>query len=612
MSTAAEIAAVKGADLGAWLASIGLANVLHAMEEVGAESPHDLMYLEQEDIDSLSLDSAHQSVLLAAIGRIEDIEAGRVTEPSPAPAPAPAPSFSAPAPAPGPAPVPHHEHGHILKLHHEEMERERKKAQAEAEARAALEREIQELKQQMQGAFAQAAAAEQQLKATAESTRRPLDDMSSNTRQLEAPPHSAPPSGGGAAAAARQAAEATADRLAAQLREVQERPAPAAGEAAPAEALAVVGLACRFAGADNIVEFWDNLEAGRDCVTVGPRGRWNVEDFFDPDQDAPGKTYSHWGGFIDDVDMFEPAFFGISARECHSMDPQQRLFLECAWEAMEDAGIVPETLKDDPVGVFLGIQNYDYYRLIGIAGHADEMDAYFGTGNSHSCAVGRLSFILGVKGPSVPVDTACSSSLVATHLAVQSLRSGESNLAFASGVNMMLAPEINVNLCKAHMLSPDGRCHTYSADANGYVRAEGCGVTLLKPLKAALKNNDHIHALVIGSAVNHDGASSGLTVPSGPAQTQVISAAQAAANITPDDVSNIESHGTGTKLGDPIEVTSLCSVFEGRKADKPLFLGTVKTNIGHGESAAGIAGITKAVLSLEKGRIPKHLHMTKL
>jgi 3-oxoacyl-(acyl-carrier-protein) synthase len=612
MSTAAEIAAVKGADLGAWLASIGLANVLHAMEEVGAESPHDLMYLEQEDIDSLSLDSAHQSVLLAAIGRIEDIEAGRVTEPSPAPAPAPAPSFSAPAPAPGPAPVPHHEHGHILKLHHEEMERERKKAQAEAEARAALEREIQELKQQMQGAFAQAAAAEQQLKATAESTRRQLDDMSSKNRQLEAQKLSAPPSGGGADAAARQAAEAKADRLAAQLREVQERPAPAAGEAAPAEALAVVGLACRFAGADNIVEFWDNLEAGRDCVTVGPRGRWNVEDFFDPDQDAPGKTYSHWGGFIDDVDMFEPAFFGISARECHSMDPQQRLFLECAWEAMEDAGIVPETLKDDPVGVFLGIQNYDYYRLIGIAGHADEMDAYFGTGNSHSCAVGRLSFILGVKGPSVPVDTACSSSLVATHLAVQSLRSGESNLAFASGVNMMLAPEINVNLCKAHMLSPDGRCHTYSADANGYVRAEGCGVTLLKPLKAALKNNDHIHALVIGSAVNHDGASSGLTVPSGPAQTQVISAAQAAANITPDDVSNIESHGTGTKLGDPIEVTSLCSVFEGRKADKPLFLGTVKTNIGHGESAAGIAGITKAVLSLEKGRIPKHLHMTKL
>ena len=367
-----------------------------------------------------------------------------------------------------------------------------------------------------------------------------------------------------------------------------------------------------FAAAENIVEFWDNLEAGRDCVTVGPRGRWNVDDFFDPDQDAPGKTYSHWGGFIDEVDLFEPAFFGISARECHSMDPQQRLFLECAWEAMEDAGVVPGTLKEQPVGVFLGIQNYDYYRLIGIAGHADEMDAYFGTGNSHSCAVGRLSFILGVKGPSVPVDTACSSSLVAVHLAVQSLRSGESNLAFAAGVNMMLAPEINVNLCKAHMLSPDGRCHTYSADANGYVRAEGCGVTLLKPLNAALKDNDRIHAQVIGSAVNHDGASSGLTVPSGPAQTQVISAAQQSANIMPDDVSNIESHGTGTKLGDPIEITSLCSVFEGRKADRPLVVGTVKTNIGHAESAAGIAGITKAVLSLEKGRIPKHLHMTKL
>jgi acyl transferase domain-containing protein/NADPH:quinone reductase-like Zn-dependent oxidoreductase/acyl carrier protein len=352
------------------------------------------------------------------------------------------------------------------------------------------------------------------------------------------------------------------------------------------------------------------LKQGTDCIEVGPKGRWNVADYFDADQEAPGKSYSKWGGFVEDVDSFEANFFKISAREACSMDPQQRLLLECTWAALEDADILPSSLHGTKAGVFVGIGTVDYSRLIGPPGHFEEMDAYFGTGNSHSVSSGRLSFFLGVQGPSVAVDTACSSTLVSTHLACQALQNNECNLAIAGGVNLMLAPEIMVNLCKAHMLSPDGRCHTFDKTANGYVRGEGCGMIVLKPLEDAVKDGDKISAVISGSAIMHDGASSGLTVPNGPSQSAVIRAAQAAAGVSPNEISYVEAHGTGTSLGDPIEINSLNAVFKGRET--PLYVSTVKTNVGHLESAAGIVGLIKTILSVQNAQIPQHNNFSEV
>jgi epothilone polyketide synthase D len=371
------------------------------------------------------------------------------------------------------------------------------------------------------------------------------------------------------------------------------------------EPIAVIGIGTRFPGDCSSPEaFWSMLQEGRDCISVGPVGRWNVDDYFDADQDAAGKTYSKWGGFVNDVNMFDPKFFNMSVREAQSMDPQQRLLMETSWEALEDAGIRPADIHGTKAGVFIGIGTVDYSRLMGVPGHFEEMDAYFGTGNSHSVASGRLSFYLGVQGPSVAIDTACSSTLVSTHLACQSLRLGECNLALAGGVNLMLAPEIMVNLCKAHMLSPTGRCHTFDSSADGYVRGEGAGIIVLKPLSNAVEDNDLVYATIRGSAINHDGASSGLTVPNGPSQQSVIRQALASAQVQPEEVSYIEAHGTGTSLGDPIEINSLNSVFKGRT--QPLHVGTVKTNVGHLESAAGIVGLIKTILSVKHGQIPSN------
>lgn len=575
MAAGAEILAIKNGDLGSWLFSIGLPDMKETMEDMGADTPHDLLFLDSDDIESVTTDAGEKATLLAAIARIERIESDD--------APEEVASISANV---------EHDHGHLLQIHRQEIEQERharsvaeNRAEAESSARVAAERRAMEL----EDAVAKMSA-KQELLGTETAAR-----MSAESRSQQL------------ALALRTAEAAVAEAAAAQSS------AAAVGGGAAArssEALAVIGMGCRLPSGSSPGQVWATLEAGRDCVAVGPRGRWDVEQFFDPDDSVPGKCYSKWGGFIDDVDHFEPTFFNISQRECKSMDPQQRIFMEVAWEALEDAAVVPGSLKHEPVGVYLGIQNYDYFRLLGTAGHLDELDAYFGTGQSHSCAVGRLSFFLGLKGASIPVDTACSSSLVATQLATEGLRSGDCSAAFVGGVNLMLAPEINVNLAKAHMLSPDGRCHTYDASANGYVRGEGCGVVYLKPLSAAEADHDNVHALVIGAAVNHDGSSSGLTVPSGPAQQMVIRSAQKNGNITPDDVSCIESHGTGTKLGDPIEIGAITSVFSGRQ--EPLVIGTVKTVVGHLESAAGIAGMTKAVMSLERGSIPAHLHLKTL
>jgi myxalamid-type polyketide synthase MxaB len=369
--------------------------------------------------------------------------------------------------------------------------------------------------------------------------------------------------------------------------------------------VAIVGMACRFPGGASPDEFWDFLARGGDAVREIPAERWEIDAYYDPDPDAKGKMYTRCGAFIPDFDHFNAAFFGISPREAQFMDPQQRQLLEVHWEALENAGIVPGRLSGQQVGVFVGIGTTDYGDLHTLQGSMAS-DAYNGTGGSHAAAAGRLSYLLGVRGPSLAVDTACSASLVTVHLAMMSLRSGESDLALASGVNLNFAPDVFISLCKARMLSPDGRCKTFDASANGYVRGEGCGVVVLKRLSDAIAAGDNVLALLRGSATNHNGRSSGLTVPSGPAQQEVIRTALDNAGIDPSEIGFVEAHGTGTAVGDPIEIGALGAVFDGRSS--PLLLGSVKTNCGHLEWAAGVCGLIKVILSMDRGVIPPNLH----
>ena len=394
------------------------------------------------------------------------------------------------------------------------------------------------------------------------------------------------------------------------LREIRElRARLAARGRDTAEPVAVVGMACRFPGADGPEAFWDLLARGGDAITEIPKDRWDVDAYFDSDPNAPGKMYTRWGGFIDGIDRFSPAFFGIAPREAASMDPQQRLLLEVAWQALENADCAPERLTNRRVGVFVGIGATDYAELEVMQG-TGAIDAYNGTGGSHSVAAGRLSYFLGVRGPSVAVDTACSSSLAAMHLAVGSLRKGESDLALVGGVNLMMSPDSLVTLSKARMLSPDGRCKTFDAAANGYVRGEGCGVLVLKRLSDAIADGDTILAKIRGSALNHNGRSGGLTVPSGPAQQELIRQALDDAGLTPSDVTYLEAHGTGTAVGDPIEVEALGNVHANRV--QPLLIGSVKSNVGHLEWAAGICGVIKVILAMRHGQIPASLHVKTL
>ncbi len=380
-----------------------------------------------------------------------------------------------------------------------------------------------------------------------------------------------------------------------------------ASEQARREPIAIVGMGCRFPGSNNLDEFWQVLHDGVDATSPTPSDRWDMETFYDPDQRQPGKLYVRHGGYLDQVDQFDPLFFGISPREAVSMDPQQRLLLEVSWEALEHAGYIPKSLIGSPTGVFVGIMNLDYFQL---ATDLPLIDAHTATGNAFSVTSGRLSYTLGFQGPSMAIDTACSSSLVAVHLACQSLRSGECNLALASGVNHILSPIGTINECQAHMLAPDGHCKTFDQAADGYARGEGCGVVVLKRLSDALADNDRVLAVIRGSAVNQDGRSGGLTVPNGPSQQAVIRRALENARVTPDQVSYIEAHGTGTSLGDPIELRALDAVFgQHCPADRPLVVGSVKTNFGHLESAAGVAGLIKLVLSLQHQEIPPHLHL---
>ncbi|HEX9784372.1 MAG TPA: polyketide synthase, partial [Opitutaceae bacterium] len=377
------------------------------------------------------------------------------------------------------------------------------------------------------------------------------------------------------------------------------------------EPVAIVGIGCRFAGGvDSTEAFFNLLRNGVDTIRDIPRERWDVDEYFDPDPNAEGKMYTRHGGFLDQVDQFDANFFGISGREAITLDPQQRLLLEIAWEALENAGIVATSLRGGRTGVFVSSMNSDYLQ---ITHEAKAVDVHTSTGTMAAVAAGRLAYVLGLHGPAMVVDTACSSSLVAVHLACQSLRSRECDLALSGGVNLMLAPYMMIVECTTRMLAPDGRCKTFDAAANGFGRGEGGGVVVLKRLCDAQADGDSIIAVIRGSAVNHDGRSSGLAVPNGLAQEAVIRDALKDSRVEPADIDYVEAHGTGTNLGDPIEIGALQAVFgRGRTADSPLLVGSVKTNLGHLEWAAGIAGLIKTAAALQHSEIPPHINLTTL
>ncbi len=377
------------------------------------------------------------------------------------------------------------------------------------------------------------------------------------------------------------------------------------------EPIAVIGMACRFPGAENLEAFWKLLESGKDAITPVPADRWKEEDYYDPRPGEAGKMNTRWGGFITRPDFFDASFFKISPREATRMDPQQRLLLEVSWEAFESAALNPSTLQKSKTGVFVGISSSDYAHLQWE--DPSKIDAYAGVGNAHSIAANRLSYFFDFQGPSLAVDTACSSSLVAVHMACESLRRMESNLALAGGVNLILRPELNIAFSQARMMSPEGRCKTFDEKADGYVRGEGCGVVILKRLAEAVRDKDEILGIIRGSAVNQDGRSNGLTAPNGQAQQDVILQALQRAKISSEKIDYVEAHGTGTPLGDPIEMAALGKVLQkNRPSDSPCKVGSVKTNFGHLEAAAGIAGLIKVLLSLKHRQIPSHLHFKKI
>jgi acyl transferase domain-containing protein/NADPH:quinone reductase-like Zn-dependent oxidoreductase/acyl carrier protein len=382
---------------------------------------------------------------------------------------------------------------------------------------------------------------------------------------------------------------------------------PRAERSAATEPVAIIGLSCRFPGAPNAEAFWRLLTQGVDAIREVPADRWDIDALYAPDATAPGMMSTRWGGFLEQVDRFDAHFFSISPREAIQMDPQQRLVMELCWEALEDAGVLPERLRGSRTGVFMGAMWSDYARLAPRG--TRYMEQHTATGQDLSLITGRVSYTLGLQGPSLTLNTACSSSLVSVHLACQSLREGESTLALAGGVNLIMAPDSTVAMSKFGAMAPDGRSKAFDARANGYVRGEGAGVVVLKRLSRALADGDPIRCVIRGSAMNNDGYSNGLTAPNPEAQEAVLRDAYQVAGVQPSRVHVVEAHGTGTMLGDPIEANALGAVVGvGRAPERPLRLGSVKTNIGHLEAAAGVAGLIKTVLSIEHRALPPSLH----
>jgi acyl transferase domain-containing protein/acyl-CoA synthetase (AMP-forming)/AMP-acid ligase II/acyl carrier protein len=378
--------------------------------------------------------------------------------------------------------------------------------------------------------------------------------------------------------------------------------------------IAIIGMGCRFPGASGLDQFWTLLRNGVDAISEIPHDRWDIDALYDPLPGTTGKMSTRWGGFLPGIDQFDPHFFGISPREAASMDPQQRVLLEVAWEALECAGQPPEQLAGTRTGVFIGIGGFDYSNvIINYKDHLQVMNAYLGTGIAHSIAANRISYLLDLRGPSMAIDTACSSSLVAIHMACDSLRGAQSDLAIAGAVNLILSPEATIAFSHARMMAPDGRCKTFDATADGYVRAEGCGVVILKRLSNALRDRDNILGLIRGSAINQDGRTAGIAAPNASAQQAVIREALAQAEVSPQQLTYLEAHGTGTSIGDPIEVEAIKSVLGKATPDElPCLLGSVKANIGHLENASGMASLGKVLMCLQHDEIPGQVHFSKL
>ena len=376
----------------------------------------------------------------------------------------------------------------------------------------------------------------------------------------------------------------------------------------PFQPIAIIGIGCRFPGqCDSPQAYWDLLQAGRDAISLTPSDRWSLDQFYCPTDTRPGKTQSKWGGYIAGIDRFDPQLFGISPREAASMDPQQRLLLETSYRAIEDAGVPVQSLAGQPVSVHVGIASIDY--AVASLSFLDRgvIGPYSNTGVSSSIAANRISYCFDLRGESIAVDTACSSSLIATHLACMSLQSRSSNLALAGGVNALLLPDFFIAFSQLGVLSPEGRCKTFDASADGYVRSEGAGMVLLKRLDDAIADGDSIYAVIQGSASNQDGRTEGMTVPSADAQASLIRSALRSAELRGDDVSYVEAHGTGTPIGDPIEAQAISTCY-GKQDQSPCRIGSVKTNIGHLEAGAGIASVIKVALAIKHRTIPAHLH----